>query len=68
MGSIPTASTINMFTKEYLKFEHKNLKNLEDLWYKTKDPDLRIAILHARRALKRIYDGGDRLSTRLTKV
>jgi len=62
VGSIPTISTksiLKKFSKEYLEFERKHLKELEDLWYKTNDESLREVILRAREVLQCIFDGDD---------
>jgi len=46
-----------MFSKEYIDFEIKHMKELELLWYKTQDEELRKIILEARKILQRIYCG-----------
>ena len=51
------------FSKEYIEFEQKHLKELEDLWYKTKDESLRLVILNAREVLQCIFDGPAMAST-----
>lgn len=51
------------FSKEYLEFEVKCLKELTDLWYLSNDEELRLLILGTRKVLQRIYDGGDQIST-----
>ena len=51
------------FSKEYIEFEQKHLKELEDLWYKTKDESLRNVILNARVVLQCIFDGPAMAST-----
>ena len=51
------------FSKEYIEFEQKHLKELEDLWYKTKDEGLRHVILNAREVLQCIFDGPAMAST-----
>jgi hypothetical protein len=50
---------LKKFSKEYLEFERKHLKELEDLWYKTNDESLREVILRAREVLQCIFDGDD---------
>ena len=51
------------FSKEYLEFEQKHLYQLEQLWYKTQNENLRKVILDAREVLKCIFDGDDQVST-----
>lgn len=51
------------FSKEYLQFEQKHLKELEELYYETYDEDLRQVILKTRKVLKCIFDGDDQVST-----
>jgi hypothetical protein len=53
------------FSKEYIDFEQKHLKELEGLWYKTKDEGLRNVILNAREVLQCIFDGPAMVSTGL---
>ena len=50
------------FSKEYLEFEQKHLKELEELYYETYDEDLRQVILKAREVLQCIFDGDDQVS------
>jgi hypothetical protein len=42
-------------TKEYIKFENKYIGDLTELWYKTKDEELRSIILKARKYLEEFY-------------
>ena len=42
-------------TKEYIDFENKYIGELTELWYKTKDENLRKVILEAREVLECIY-------------
>ena len=54
---------MRIFSKEYLEFEQKHLKELEELYYETYDEDLRQVILKAREVLKCIFDGDEIDST-----
>lgn len=42
-------------TKEYIDFENKYIGKLTELWFETKDEDLREVILKAREVLECIY-------------
>jgi len=46
------------FSKGYLEFEQRHLHELENLWHKTQDENLRKIILDARKVLQCIFDGG----------
>ena len=42
-------------SKEYIEFENKYIGELTELWYKTKDEELRTIILAARKYLENVY-------------
>ena len=44
------------FSREYIRFERKHLKYLEELWYKTQNEELRKVILEAREILEKLFE------------
>ena len=56
------------FSKGYLEFEQKHLRELEELFYKTQDENLRKVILDAREVLQCIFDGPDQVSIGVDRI
>lgn len=52
---------MRQLSKEYIEFEQRHLRELENLWFKTNDLELRQVILDARKVLKCIFDGDDQV-------